>query len=77
MNIIENNTIFDTTNFQVVKIKFSNTIKTNTEFEEIKKYSEQKNNIISAECGPMVRSSYHAESQLKNAKSNLEKGVIN
>ncbi len=47
------------------------------EFEEIKKYSEQKNNIITAECGPMVRSSYHAESQLKNAKSNLEEGVIN
>jgi lipoic acid synthetase len=38
------------------------------EFEEIKEYSEKKDNILSAECGPMVRSSYHAEKQLKNAR---------
>ena len=38
------------------------------EFEEIKGYSEKKDNILSAECGPMVRSSYHAEKQLKNAR---------
>ena len=46
------------------------------EFDEIKKYCEEKENIITAECGPMVRSSYHAEKQLKNAKQSLKKRVI-
>ena len=35
-----------------------------------------KENIITAECGPMVRSSYHAEKQLENAKESLKKRVI-
>ena len=46
------------------------------EFNEIKEYAERQNNIISAECGPMVRSSYHAEKQLSNARKNLNKSVI-
>ena len=46
------------------------------EFDEIKKYCEEKENIITAECGPMVRSSYHAEKQLENAKQSLKKRVI-
>ena len=37
-----------------------------SEFEKIKNYAQKKLNIKSVECGPMVRSSYHAESQLKN-----------
>ena len=39
---------------------------TMSEFEKIKNYAQKKLNIKSVECGPMVRSSYHAESQLKN-----------
>ena len=46
------------------------------EFDEIKKYCEEKENIITAECGPMVISSYHAEKQLENAKESLKKRVI-
>ena len=47
------------------------------EFEEIKIYSEKKPNIISSECGAMVRSSYHAETQLKNAIKNKKEGALN
>tara|TARA_B100001029_G_C15057679_1_gene455721 strand:- start:318 stop:1250 length:933 start_codon:yes stop_codon:yes gene_type:complete len=39
---------------------------TMSEFKKIKNYAQKKLNIKSVECGPMVRSSYHAESQLKN-----------
>lgn len=38
------------------------------EFEEIREYCEKKSNILTAECGPMVRSSYHAEKQLENSR---------
>lgn len=40
------------------------------QFEKIKQYAENKLNIKSAECGPMVRSSYHAETQLKKIMDN-------
>tara|TARA_Y100001970_G_scaffold146701_1_gene180181 strand:+ start:13640 stop:14569 length:930 start_codon:yes stop_codon:yes gene_type:complete len=46
------------------------------EFNKIKEYAELQSNIISAECGPMVRSSYHAEKQLSNAKENIKKSGI-
>ncbi len=37
MNVIENNTIFDTTQFPVVKIIFGKSINSEKEFEEIKR----------------------------------------
>ena len=40
------------------------------QFNKIKKYAENKPNIKSVECGPMVRSSYHAETQLKKITHN-------
>lgn len=48
---------------------------TPNEFAEIKEYCESKNNVVSAECGPMVRSSYHAEKQLSNAREKM-KGLL-
>ena len=44
------------------------------EFKNIKNYASNKPHIKSVECGPMVRSSYHAESQLMNIENNIECG---
>ncbi|MEC9381809.1 MAG: lipoyl synthase [Thermodesulfobacteriota bacterium] len=44
------------------------------EFKNIKNYASKKPHIKSVECGPMVRSSYHAESQLMNIENNIECG---
>ncbi len=41
-----------------------------SEFKEIEVYTKKKPNIKSVECGPMVRSSYHAETQLKKITHN-------
>lgn len=48
------------------------------QFDKIKKYAENKLNIKSTECGPMVRSSYHAETQLKKIMNNKiqERGTV-
>ena len=43
------------------------------EFEEFKEYAEENTNIIIADCGPMVRSSFRAESQLLSLRERIEK----
>ena len=43
------------------------------EFEEFKEYAEENTNIIIADCGPMVRSSFRAESQLFSLRERIEK----
>ena len=43
------------------------------EFHEFKEYAEENTNIVIADCGPMVRSSFRAESQLFSLREKLEK----
>ena len=49
-----------------------------SEFKEIGVYTKSKSNIKSVECGPMVRSSYHAETQLKRIvhSQSKERGIV-
>ena len=44
------------------------------EFEYLKNYALNRKSVLSVDSGPMVRSSYHAEKQLKKCKEALEIG---